>query len=273
MMCTTRIRSRRLLVSGLLALVAIVVSGPAIAETSEHFHQSLDCRSCHELGAQGRRDLTGTCVSCHAPGQAKPWGSTAFHAVSGEPRSCSTCHSFHEPERLTLPGSEEPQDLARMKSVDGGVDAVQCRPCHQDGGASLALLTPGHRAAAAWYHANFATVMNQTTSESCLRCHDGQQDLPEELEDGWDPPRPHVAASHPNLVPVSGGHGGGFGLRRSIDPRLELIDGKIECTTCHDLFVHENDMLVQFDSRKQLCLGCHQRNYAPGAGDDVAVAR
>lgn len=251
----------------LAALLALLVASSATAGDAHH-HETLDCRRCHELGRSTVDDPTPTCAGCHGPGSSRPWGSAAFHGT-GE-RACTDCHSFHEPGRVTLPGRTEHAELSRLAPAGSQDGATACGPCHGDTVPDLSLLTAAHRAAADWYHANMELVTNQTVTESCLRCHDHQQELPAELADGWDPPRPHTQASHPYLVEVTGDRGGGFRLRTSIDPRLELIEGRIECTTCHDIFRHENDMLVAFESHAALCTGCHARN-APRGSDTAAV--
>ena len=155
-----------------------------------------------------------------------------------------------------------------MTRAESGGLPFECTPCHREG-ADLATLTPGHRAAASWYHAAVAEVTGQSISASCLRCHDHARPLPEELAGGWEPPRPHADASHPNEIRVVANRRGGYGIRRSLDPRLVLVDEHIECTTCHDVFNDENDMLVQFASRRDLCLGCHERT----TSSDTALAR
>lgn len=158
--------------------------------------------------------------------------------------------------------------LADVTRAETGGLPFACTPCHQDD-ADLTTLSPGHRAAASWYHAAIVEVTGQSISASCLRCHDHSQPLPEELGGGWEPPRPHVEASHPFEVRVAANRRGGYGIRRAIDPRLQLVDERIECTTCHDVFNDENDMLVAFGTRRDLCLGCHERT----ASDGVALAR
>lgn len=270
MMCTTRLHRRRLFFAGLIASVAIVASGPAVAQAGDHFHESVECRTCHTLGPGARAERNGACVSCHTPGSTKPWGSAAFHGAEAD--ACTSCHSYHAPQELTLPNVEEPLELASVRTGARDDSPVQCQPCHRNGGIDLGMLTPAHRAAATWYHANLSTVVNQTVSESCLRCHDHDQELPDELAQDWNPPRPHEQASHPYLVGVSSNRRGGFRMRQDIDPRLGLIDGKVECTTCHDIFRHENDMLVAFDTPEGMCLGCHERN-APDSGGGLALAR
>ena len=261
-MNTTRSDTLRALALTLALLLPLVATG----SEPQHVHETFDCGGCHQAGASSALRTETSCRGCHGPASTTPWGSPAFH---GEATSeCATCHVFHDPTVLRLPGNDEPVALADLSRADTNDMPVECTPCHRDG-ADLATLTPAHRAAADWYHATIGEVTGQSISASCLRCHDAAQPLPDELDAGWDPPRPHVEASHPNEVRITANRRGGFGIRRTIDPRLQLVDERVECTTCHDVFVDENDMLVAFASRQDLCLGCHVRT----GPEELALAR
>lgn len=254
-------------------LPALLLTAPHAASAADHAHDAVDCNSCHELGATQRTRTLSRCVACHAPGQEKPWGSTAFHAQN--PKDCVSCHGFHDTSQVRLPGDAGSIPLAELVRYDelmASAPPSVCQPCHRTDRPDTFGLTAAHEAAGAWYHANPTAVINQSVSQSCLRCHDASQELPEEIGESWSPPRPHVAASHPFEVPVTGRHGS-LADPDEIDPRLELVDGLIECTTCHDLYRNENDMLVEFETRKDLCLGCHEHIASPGPGGRVAVAR
>jgi predicted CXXCH cytochrome family protein len=48
------------------------------------------------------------------------------------------------------------------------------------------------------------------------------------------------------------------GLRWKLDPRIRLFDGRIECQTCHLLGAGTDDLLVEFERKYDLCLGCHE---------------
>jgi len=249
-MCTTRSD----IICGAIALI-LFTSGPALS--AEHPHDLADCADCHGPAARGHDSTDRQCRACHGPESKRPWGASTFHDAAED---CSRCHGFHDPSLLLLPDDAPPVDLRIITAKASDLPAA-CVPCHGRGDASLDFLTPGHRAAAAYYHSSPTEVLNQSVSESCLRCHDSERDLPDAIAaGGWDPPRPHVQASHPYGVEVRGSSRGGFTIRRDIDPRLELVDGRMECTTCHDVFRDENDMLVQLGgSYADLCTGCHER--------------
>jgi predicted CXXCH cytochrome family protein len=77
-------------------------------------------------------------------------------------------------------------------------------------------------------------------------------------------PRIRLQASHPIGVPVVPGAGDRWNhVRRSLDPRIELFDRRIECQTCHRLTNPENDHLVPFETKYQLCRGCHEHETEP----------
>jgi predicted CXXCH cytochrome family protein len=196
-----------------------------------------------ELRSQG-------CADCHAP------RASVFHAAA-ETR-CVDCHAFHDPEQLRLPGSDSAMLVRRGPAEIQG--SIHCGACHVPGRHAQDIAA-AHLPAAAWYHENAASIATMSVSETCLQCHDNSHDPPPGLDPATNPPRMPVAASHPYSVPVMSRHPrDGYGLRQDIDPRLELIDGRIECTTCHDFYNDEDDLLVAFEPRYSLCLGCHARN-------------
>lgn len=237
----------------------------------DHPHDLTDCGSCHGAATRGAEARNHACNACHGAVSEAPWGSPGFHEPNAE---CTNCHVFHDSGLLRLPSAADPISLAALTSNQPSAVAsvlTACAPCHARGDDALDFLTPGHRAAAAYYHSSPSEVLNQSVSESCLRCHDADRDLPDSISGEWDPPRPHVNASHPYGIEVAGTRRGGFSIRPTIDSRLELVDGRMECTTCHDIFRDENDMLVQIGSSyADLCTGCHARENGIG---DFAVSR
>jgi predicted CXXCH cytochrome family protein len=133
-------------------------------------------------------------------------------------------------------------------------------------------VTDGHRdAAAAVYHVDSARLAGLTPSESCLGCHsrrDGDPGLPASAAYA---PRFHEEATHPYGEAMPLGHEtGGYSIRRKVDPRIVLFDGRIECQTCHNMADDVDDLLVRFEETYGLCLGCHQRH--PSAGGPSLAA-
>ena len=245
-------------------LLTLLWLGTAFAGANPPGHASLDCASCHLGSARAVDDLglaDRSCARCHDPGPA-PAG---FHA--GGPDRCTGCHSFHEPENLKAGGTPFAHAV--------GNDQVtrHCAACHA-GANGPSGLTDGHRAATALYHGQPELLAQLTPSEACLLCHSRDDADPRLLALVDSPPRFHAHASHPNGAPVAaGGNGGGFDIRHQVDARLPLIDGRMECATCHDLTDDLPDRLVRFDTPMAMCLGCHERGPGGGAGATVVASR
>jgi len=217
-------------------------------------HQTLACDSCHlrTIGAGGSLVVEDhRCLSCHVPSQASTDLAKVFHGRSGE--SCTTCHSFHHPEELKAGEERFAHDI--------GNEAVgrHCVACHA-GSRSVDKLSDGHRSARAIYHGNGPLIEGLTPSEGCLLCHSRHDADPVALKTVNTPPRFNEHASHPYGARVaSAANTGGFRIRRVVDGRLPLFDGRMECQTCHDVTGEAEDLLVSFDTPMDMCLGCHQR--------------
>lgn len=258
-----------------LLVILFFFAAPARSATPPA-HLDAECSACHKLDRSADASVAvaeraNGCGGCHGANGTAGWGAPSFH--DGDMARCTTCHSFHESDRvrITTGTMVSEMDLGSLRRGAAARDLAQCTPCHRSGGPSPTLLHPGHQAAALWYHANVATVGTQSISESCLRCHDRDQALPEELPAGFDPPRPSRAASHVHGVPVASRARGGYGTEPPTDPRLRLVQGRVECTTCHDLYNTSNDMLAQFEPRDGMCLGCHVRSYDGSTSPERAV--
>ncbi len=67
---------------------------------------------------------------------------------------------------------------------------------------------------------------------------------------------PH--GTHPVGMEVKAGRGEpGNRIREAIDPRLMLIEGRMECVTCHSLSARTPNRLVAYEDRDDMCRGCH----------------
>ncbi|MBL4701171.1 MAG: hypothetical protein JKX85_07925, partial [Phycisphaeraceae bacterium] len=56
---------------------------------------------------------------------------------------------------------------------------------------------------------------------------------------------------------VSTGSQIAFALPMSLDQRIQLVDGKVSCISCHSPYSKENNLLVMSNDRSKLCLSCH----------------
>lgn len=165
---------------------------------------------------------------------------------------CLRCHSFHAPTTIALVA--QVADLANPRVGD------HCGACHDHADPErLGRLTEGHVAAAALYHWMGPELASLTTSEACLICHDRDGNLPTSLPVFLPvTPRFETHASHPFGIRMSGGD---F-FRPVIDPRIPLFDGNIECLTCHDLGAQNEDLVIAFETKYEMCRGCHTQGLA-----------
>ncbi len=94
----------------------------------------------------------------------------------------------------------------------------------------------------------------------CLVCHDGT--VGEDVHGGVTAPGVGSAgSSHPVGVPYLS-RPRGFSDNSllpvaSLDERLVLPEGRVECVTCHDPFSTAEDLLVMSNHGSSLCLSCH----------------
>ena len=79
-----------------------------------------------------------------------------------------------------------------------------------------------------------------------------------------DAPRFHEHASHPyGMTLMLGRETGGYRIRNRIDSRIPLFDGVVECQSCHQIAEETDDLVIRFETKYDLCLGCHERVTVP----------
>jgi len=139
----------------------------------------------------------------------------------------------------------------------GAMNTPVCLSCHDSRG-DLASLSPAHRKAAQLYHAQAAQLQNVSPSQTCLNCHSNQS------SSSWQDQTDGAViafsehASHPFGIRVVPGAGDSSNwIARDIDPRLPLFDGRIECQTCHLLTAANDELMIPFPTKYDLCKGCH----------------
>jgi len=252
------------------AVVVVLLIGPSALIQAEadtgaisHPHDDLACARCHAAGARAETSLSGAgqfCKECHARRGSRPSGRLGFH--QGARRDCLGCHSYHETDRLTV--RENEFSLAALKGQMGG----HCLGCH-GAGKDTPEVSPGHAKAADLYHAAGTVLAEVSPSDACQSCHSGKSAPGFTASPAAAVPI-NLHASHPLGIRVQKLAGtGNMRIRADRDPRLPLVDGRIECVTCHDLGAGNNDLLVAFDKPYDLCLGCHVKT---GTQSDLRVA-
>jgi len=244
----------------LLTGLATAVRTPAIADTSPTAHREAECATCHQGGAsiQHRTEsVAKLCADCHAP-SAFATAKASFHGRSSG--RCLACHSFHEPSLVTLAVG------AGNQLPTAGVAANHCQSCHDPRG-DLASLSPAHRTAADLYHAAAGKLQDTNPSQACLNCHSNRSNSAWQGKAAGAVLAFNEHASHPYGVQVVPGAGNSSNwIAWEIDERLPLFDGRMECQTCHLLTAGNDDLMIPFETKYDLCKGCH-RQY----GDEEAA--
>ena len=274
-----RILTERVFFAVLAVIAATVlwwsVSGARPADKVLSPHEGIDCAGCHMQTAAAPAAVGGLnpaaggpttadtrCAECHTRLDRGSALAAVFHGPQGA--ACSTCHSFHNPTRLTA-GTARFVYQYQNPSL-----RAQCASCHRKG-SRLDKVTDGHRdAAAVVYHVDAAKLAGLSSSEGCLRCHSHRGGVVNLPASAAAAPRFHEEATHTLGEPVPLGFAtGGYSIRRKVDARIVLVDGRIECQTCHALADDVEDLLVRFEAKYDLCLGCHQRH--PSGGNPLAA--
>lgn len=267
---------------GLSALASAAGSqatpGPAAVDSVD---QLLDRRT------QGREWTTAQCGGCHT------FDSVLSHPIGVAPSmevpshlplvngriACSTCH---EDSSSTL------HAVARQTHdpmLRGGVEGVSfCMQCHDPNEVRMssqhasmlgrAHLAPpdtiGAAAAASGRRGEstgFSTAQHGQaggSSTSCLACHDGSVAgfVDHGSPGGGLSSGGFLQRSHPVSVEYPrDGHRGPFGSEyipsSQLDERVQLVNGRVECISCHSPYSQLEHQLVMSNHGSTLCLSCH----------------
>lgn len=98
-------------------------------------------------------------------------------------------------------------------------------------------------------------------SAACLACHDGviARGMMQTHRGAMLRTQP---GSHPVQVSYTRAHQQNpraFVTPAALDSRLQLVDGKVECMTCHVVSARQEWVSVALLGRRDICLGCHQK--------------
>ncbi len=189
------------------------------------------------------------CEVCHSPGGSASVGSELFHANNS--KTCSECHSFHNPERISVNADTMLLTLATTATPI-------CETCHSTH-TILPEVSPGHREASRLIHSQRDSKIIENPSEYCLICHCSDRVTTGDFPLAAQASRFHVSASHGFGIELRSGYhkpNSNMKIQDEIPPHIKLIDGKIECYTCHSLVSEEEFELVQTIS-DGLCISCH----------------
>lgn len=252
---------------GLLLATAWAAVAHAERPAADDPHAGIACSTCHgarAVRAVAARGLdapdprSSTCRDCHrVAGRSGTRDAGGAREALGFHRDatadCTSCHSFHEPQRLQTAAGQLRIGSAGLTGTVPG----HCAACHAQGSV-LANLSPAHREAAALYHRDAALLAEASPSQGCLNCH-AAGTTSDWIDAASERLTFNLHATHPLGVDVVPGSGQDERrLQASLDPRLRLFEGRIECQTCHSLTAATADLLVPFEQPYDLCLGCHQ---------------
>ncbi|NOZ13651.1 MAG: cytochrome c3 family protein [Acidobacteria bacterium] len=244
----------------------------ATGSHKEKHHFENRCNSCH-LGMKDPsimiRDVDILCLRCHPDENSRSHPSDfrvkgklpeQFPLVDGK-MMCSTCHYAHR-----MMGTENTQKLAAasypylLRFPETGKRF--CFQCHT--ADSFVCNCGSHGTSLGLAHTKtippeLLHLLDQS-SRNCLACHDGT--ISRNVETGgasWE----HaggIGLSHPIGVYYADAWRKDrkrYHPEASLPKALRLVNGKIECVTCHDHYSKRKGLLVMDNSGSRLCLSCH----------------
>lgn len=253
--------------AGILLLAGITV-GIALNRNPHDFIGQ--CDICHLVAPQSGQkgifiqDIDYLCMECHrvsksnshpseiAPSMKMPSG----FSLDWQGRiTCTTCHDPHVEDLSSNP--------AMLRGQVGGKEF--CIQCHQD----YFTAPEKHLAASGTAHTKSWTppdkeALNQildAASLECLACHEGSVATAVSYQLGGMESLTFQgrSLSHPVGVDYASAASANRQLRslNDLSPQISLYEGKVGCTSCHNPFSSETDMLVFNNRGSALCLECH----------------
>lgn len=239
----------------MVVLAATFIQVGKAGDSPRKDHSKIECSYCHAAVADiasdelPNFDLSRQCQSCHKVGAGKESSQLSFHRTSN--KRCGECHSFHETDQISASGQ-----TFRFRFDKHSSQMAVCASCHGEG-ENPTMLSEGHKQAAQLYHADYGRFAELSPSQSCMLCHSESGPVGD-LAARLKVPRFQDHGDHPLGVQVVAGSGEpGNRIKVRIDSRLRLVDGKIECQTCHTLSGQTHARLRDFTSLTELCNGCH----------------
>ncbi len=249
-------------------------------QNNAHDFSDSQCVDCHAITpVKGKREtlrMTASvetlCRRCHKksedslshPVEMVPVTivSPADLPLSWEGKmTCATCHDIHT---ASHPGFDGRWYYLR-RAVTG---QAFCIACHRDS-AIIQKKGDSHARDLGVAHMRFTEGTGgriDKVSLACMSCHDGALATKADvktgtwrhgnaLSSGYD-----AQGSHPIGVTYRRAmkRGGLIPLER-LNPKIRLINGKIGCTSCHDIYSKLRKMLVLSNEGSRLCLECHDK--------------
>gem|GEM_PF-2114484 len=111
-----------------------------------------------------------------------------------------------------------------------------------------------------------ATALRQDSakgenSAACLSCHDGMMALDIALADSTDD-KESPLHNHPVRISYQTAYSrdpAGYISPSMLDQRVKLVNGEVQCVSCHAVSPQGRWMLARSNARSALCLSCHRK--------------
>lgn len=204
---------------------------------------------------------SNSCIHCHVIDQtfSHPVNFAPSRALSPEfPLedglfTCTTCHNVVGPRHRNRQGAPDVRT--------GATGTAFCAQCHNHTELSRAS---SHAFVLGVAHMNLpnadSTVPPGFSSNSCLTCHDGS--LVTNLNHPGRPIADFTSGTHPFGVDYHStgpdAFDGPLAPISSLDTRIRLSHGRVDCGSCHSLYSPIDNLLVMDNHGSALCLNCHQ---------------
>lgn len=180
--------------------------------------------------------------------------------------NCQTCHENTSEQDHIIADSTKTGKLRGGKS-----DRSFCLECHESQSNNTLnmhalVLTRAHPEKPDNRIGISSNSHEEVSYQTCLTCHDGSvaTDAGYGMGMSDDPLRRArgILTAHPVDVEYKSNNSqqSGSNLRPvfNLDKRIRLEDNKVTCSSCHNLYSRENNLLVMSNKKSVLCLSCHK---------------
>jgi predicted CXXCH cytochrome family protein len=279
-----------LLSLGLVCLLALLLILLACANHVQAQPRSLDAADTNTLLTGSTSAWTDSnCNNCH-DNQAlfsHPVNVLASMSVPADlplENGQITCVTCHDNSSSQMHMQARANHTPMLRAMDGESLCLQCHDAGQSmhgaklGKAHLASMNAsnGFGSTSSSSSSNVLTASDPTVMDSvsrnCLSCHDGSvaKDVSSGVPmqgNGRISLTSNVVGSrsdHPmGVYPVSGIRSTATGemdhlyVPSALDSRIQLVEGKVSCISCHSPYSQKKKQLVMSNFKSALCLSCH----------------